>query len=85
MKLNFSDLSAEIVTILNLLKRKMLSMLMFVYFLVDWIQPNSWTGPEATLYRSFDTPDQIVLMERTDKSNFAALVPGLVRILSQGI
>ena len=49
-----------------------------VFLLVDWNQPNNWTGAEAALYRSFDTPDQIMLMEGSDQSNFAALVPGLV-------
>ena len=37
-----------------------------------------WIVPETVFYRSFDMPDEILLVEGTDQKNFAALLPGVV-------
>ena len=42
--------------------------------------PVGWTGPQPALYRSFDTPDGLVLMERFDESNADAFVTGKVNL-----
>ena len=47
---------------------------------VDWIEPNGWTGPDPALYWSFDTPEHLTLMEGTQESKFATLVSGKVNI-----
>ena len=39
-----------------------------------WIQPSGWTGPDATLYRSFDSSDGLVLIEGSVQMSFLPLV-----------
>ena len=45
-----------------------------------WIKPSEWTGPDAILYRSFDSSDGLVLMEGTEPAeiNSVPLVAGKV-------
>ena len=43
-----------------------------------WTPPMCWTRPEAILYWSFDTADDLVLMQETTRVNFFSLVLGKV-------
>ena len=44
-----------------------------------WIKPSRWNGPDAVLYRSFDSSDRLFLMEGTEAEiNSVLLVSGKV-------
>ena len=42
---------------------------------------SGWTGPDAAIYRSFDSSDCLVLMEGITKINYLHLVSGKVSVL----
>ena len=44
-----------------------------------WIPPASWTGPSASLYRSFDSSNGLVLMEGSVLISNVTLVAGKVK------
>ena len=42
------------------------------------ILSGAWSGPTAVIYKSFDTLDNLTLMEGNAEGNYSALVPGKV-------
>ena len=58
------------------------SMFYFIYFAsegITWFPPSGWTGPYPDLYLSFDSPENLRLMEGTQERNFAAIISGQVK------
>ena len=47
---------------------------------VFWDQPPEWAGPVPILYQSFDTSQNIILMEGTQQRNLITLIAGKVII-----
>ena len=45
---------------------------------VRWSEPDGWTGPDPVLYWSFNTLDDLTLMEQTQQVDFDALTDGNV-------
>ena len=45
----------------------------------SWNAPSEWTGPDAVVYRSFDNPDGLVLMQGTQQMTSLSLISGKVR------
>ena len=45
---------------------------------VGWSEPDGWTGPEPVLYWSFNTLDDLMLMEETQQVDYDALTDGKV-------
>ena len=47
---------------------------------VRWPQPDGWTGPDPVRYWSFDTLDDLTLMEENQQADYDALIDGKVRV-----
>ena len=45
---------------------------------VGWSEPEGWTGPDPILYWSFNTLDDLTLMEETQQADFDVLTDGKV-------
>ena len=44
---------------------------------MDWVPPSGWTGPDPVVYKSFDCPYVLNMMEGNKQADFP-LVPGQV-------
>ena len=49
---------------------------------MNWIESPRWTGPDAVLYRSFDSNVGLMFMEGTEQKDYAPLASGKVKTKS---
>ena len=54
-------------------------LIVWLFCQVNWIESNGWTGPDAVLYRSFDSNVGMMFMEATEQKDYPPLASGKVK------